>query len=283
MVGGPHPQSVIRTSSGREVQLKVHQCVWSADHPGNSLAAVLECYRARVARAEIDVAILPERDFLVVHDEALVGSTVPSPRAPLLSEVVDAIAAEPYPTLLELDLKDWRPWPWPRVEELAALLYPVRDRVTFGGGADWNLRRLLHVEPGLRTGFTIGDYLDWVPPDGRADRNAYGYLDHHPLGRERFGSVRDYLWDRLGAILQLVPGARDIHVRLIAAEHMHADGLTDLADLLHARGMLLDLWTLNAGTAGWRERLDRALTIGADVITTETPRALAEAAATLRS
>jgi len=83
-------------------------------------------------------------------------------------------------------LKDWQPWPWPRVEELARVLEPVKDRITFGGGADWNLRRLYHVDPTLPMGFTISDYLDWLPADqnigGTArkilvhfDRNGFGY------------------------------------------------------------------------------------------------------------
>ena len=302
MVGGPHPDSVIRTGPGLQVQLKVHQCVWSGNFPGNSLAAIRECYQAHVARAEIDIAMLADRDFLVVHDvdlatatngTGLVGDTPlhvaerlhlahagrdTGEPVVLLSQVVEAIAAEPYPTLLELDLKDWRPWPWRRVEELAGLLAPVKDRITFGGGADWNLRRLHEVDSGLAMGFTITDYLDWLPPEASTGvRNAYGYLDVHPLGRQRLSPTREYLRDRLGAILSLVPAARDIHVRLHAALQMVRDGLTDLAELLHARGMLLDVWTLNAGQPGWRERLAAAVAMGADVITTETPRELARA------
>jgi glycerophosphoryl diester phosphodiesterase len=53
----------------------------------------------------------------------------------------------------------------------------------------------------------------------------------------------------------------------------------DLADLLHAQGMLLNVWTLNADTPRWPERCAGALAAGADVITTETPRELARAAA----
>jgi glycerophosphoryl diester phosphodiesterase len=109
-------------------------------------------------------------------------------------------------------------------------------------------------------------------------RGAYGYLDAHPLARVRLEPTADYLRDRIGAIVRLVPGARDIHIRLLAVERMLEDGLTDLADLLHAQGMLLDVWTLNAGTPNWRERLFGALAAGADVITTETPRELARAA-----
>jgi glycerophosphoryl diester phosphodiesterase len=346
MVGGPHPQSVICARNGRQVQLKVHQCVWSGNYWANSLPAIQECYQAHVARAEIDLAILSDEDFLVAHDLDLAKVTdgqgrvdettrsqaerlhlahhgaVSAERPVVLSDVAAAVAREPYPTLLELDLKDWKPWPWSRVEELARLLQPIKDRITFGGGADWNLRRLLAVDPSMPLGFTITSYLDWVPEEKRPRapeasrearevgprapeagreahevgprapeagreahevgpgavpgvRGAYGYLDAHPLARERHSLTPDYLRDRLGAILRLVPGARDIHVRLQAVERMLDDGLTDLPDLLHAQGMLLDVWTLNAGTPNWRERLTRALDAGVDVITTETPHELA--------
>ena len=287
----------------RQVQLKVHQCVWSGEFVPNSLAAVLDCYRAPVARAEIDVAILQDEDFLVVHDvdlrkatngEGRVETTTrsvaerlrlrhdgdpTSERVATLSQVAEAIASEPYPTILELDLKDWKPWPWPRVEELARILQPIRDRITFGGGADWNLRRLHQVDSSLPMGYTINGELDWIPETERPGRlpgvrGAYGYLDAHPLSRERLTSTVDYLRDRLGAILSLVPALRDVHVRLFAVEHMADDGLTDLADILHARSMLLDVWTLNAGSPDWQRRLRRALELGADVITSETPRTL---------
>src|SRR5438132_7695016 len=76
MVDGPHPDSVLRHGmSGRQVQLKMHQCVWSGKYMPNSLAAVQDCYRARVARAEIDIAMLADEDFLVVHDLDLANAT----------------------------------------------------------------------------------------------------------------------------------------------------------------------------------------------------------------
>src|SRR3954452_3293457 len=216
MVGGPHAESVICLRSGREVQLKVHQCVWSGQFVPNSLPAILDSYRAPVARAEIDVAMLADEDFLVVHDLDLSKATDGSGLAPhtrkadaerlrlsnhgtptdervmTLSEVACAIAAEPYPTLIELDLKDWNPWPWPRVEELARILQPIRDRITFGGGADWNLRRLHAVDSTIPMGYTITSELDCVPETDRPGRlpgvrGAYGYLDAHPLARERLG------------------------------------------------------------------------------------------------
>jgi glycerophosphoryl diester phosphodiesterase len=299
----PHPQSIIQTAD-RVVQLKVHRALWSGAYPENSLAAIEECYRAGVARLEIDVCMLADRDFLVVHDLHLDDATdgtglvrnktvreaaalrlvhdghVSAERPPLLSEVVALIAAQRGRSLLDLDLKEMEPLPWRCVEELARLVAPIKDRIIFGSIADWNLRRLLQVDPTLPVGFNPAAYLDWVPEgrplrEGMPPRGAYGYLDRHPLAQTRSTSTADYLSDRLGGILRLVPGAREVHMRLAAWEHMLGDGVDDAIDLVHRHNLLLDVWTLDADTRRWRERLQRALASGVDVITTNTARRLA--------
>src|ERR687886_2290747 len=71
----PHPESVIQTATGRVVALKVHRCRWSGAYPENSLSAIAECYREAVARVEIDVCMLRDADFLVVHELELRDST----------------------------------------------------------------------------------------------------------------------------------------------------------------------------------------------------------------
>lgn len=68
MAGGPHPESVIRTATGRVVPLKAHRCIWSGAYPENSLPAIAECHCATVARAEIDLQMPRDADFLVFHD-----------------------------------------------------------------------------------------------------------------------------------------------------------------------------------------------------------------------
>jgi glycerophosphoryl diester phosphodiesterase len=302
----PNPESVIRVPGGREVQLKVHQCVWSGDYPANSLAAIEECYGAAVARVEIDVCLLRDADFLVVHDVHLEDSTngqgavsdvsradiqalrllhdgrVSEHAPPLLSEVVELIQRQAYPTLMELDIKEKRPIPWPRVEELARLVEPVKDRVTLAGVADWNLRRLLRVDPSLPVGWDPNQHFDWVPPKDEETpslpRSAYGYMDAHPLGRENSGPVDEYIVDRLGELLVLVPGLRELHLRMLTFERMLEDGAANVAQTVHDAGVLLDLWTLDADTPNWRARLERALAAGADIITTNTPRELAATA-----
>jgi glycerophosphoryl diester phosphodiesterase len=307
-----HPESVRRAPDGRLVQLKVHRAHWDPSLPECSLAALAACLDARVARAEIDIALLADRDFLVFHDDVLDAATTgrgpvgalqaEAARAlrlreplgghrfgeptehplPLLSDVVALLQATPAPTVLELDAKDIEPWPWPRVEELARLIEPVKDRVVVGSAADWNLRRLLAVDSTAPVGFDPMYYLDWKPDGADLDampgvRGAYGYLDAHPLARQRRGPTADYLRDRLGAILRLVPGGRDLHLRLRTAEQMLDDGLDDWPAIVHAHGYRLDYWTLNAGTPGWEARLATALGAGADIVTTDTPRALATA------
>jgi glycerophosphoryl diester phosphodiesterase len=283
--------------------------LWSEDFPENSLAAIEQCLRAPVARTEIDIAMLRDSDFLVLHDRELYPSTsgagpvgaltrsdvttlllraerggaVTTHRPPLLSAVAALVGDIPGPTLIELDMTDSDPLPWPRVEELVRMVEPVRDRFVFNG-PDWNMRRLLTFDPALRTSASTGG-LDWAPEGSederelRLPRAAYGYLDAHPLAVRRTGSVNDYLADRFGGMLRLVPGASEAHVRLTLFERMLDDGVADAAALFHAHGLAVDVWTLNAGTPRWRERLARAVAAGVDIVTTDTPRELAAAGA----
>lgn len=308
---GSHPDSTFRSATDREVQLKVHRCLWSGDYPENSLSAIEECLRAPVARAEIDLGMLQDSDFLVAHPgidfghgptgRSFVRNTtrqaatqlrllwqgeVSAYRPPLLSEAVATIASIAAPTLIELDMIDFAPFPWARAEELVQLVQPVKQRVIFNG-PDWNLRRLLAIDSSLLIGFNPAPYLDWVPENdekGKAwplPRGAYGYLDRHPLALHRLTPIEDYLSDRLGGILRLVPGIREVHLRLSAFERMLEDGVTHAANFFHREGMVLDVWTLDAGMPSWRERLARVVAAGVDIVTTNTPREVARTGRTL--
>ncbi len=220
-----HPDSVFQTSAGRRVYLKVHRCVWSGEYPENSRAAIEECLRAPVARAEIDISMLRDGDFLVAaHDfdfgqgaifdagglfrettrrEAatlrLMWHGAPSAhRPPLFSDVVAMMMEIPAPTLIELDMMDREPLPWSRVEELAQLVQPIKNRVVFNG-SDWNLRRLLTVDSSFWWGLIqrfIWTGCQRAPKQksrSTLPRGAYGYLDRHPLAEQRLTPVDDYL------------------------------------------------------------------------------------------
>jgi len=270
-----HPESVVRARGGRLVELKAHRGTWSGTHPENSLAALGECFAARVARVEIDFRSRGD-EFVVAHDEPRRGT-----RVPLLCEALDIVrAAPPGPTVLMLDAKDDAPWPRSTALTLARLCDPVRDRVFVGSPADWNLRLLRKVDPALAIAFDPQYYLTWdsrvhVVP-GR--RGAYGYQDVHPLALRRTVPAADYLRERLGTLLGAVDRIREIHLRLAFFERMRRDGF-DIAGFVHDAGVLIDVWTLDAGTRAWRSRLARAVAAGVDIVTTNTPREFAAALA----
>ena len=155
-------------------------------------------------------------------------------------------------------------------------MQPVKARVVFGSPADWNLRRLLAVDRSLPVSLNPHSYIDFGERGGHLRRGAYGYQDAHPLAGRRFTSAADYLRDRFGGVLRLVPGIREVHVRSRMFERMLEDVPT-AADIFHAFDVKLDVWTLDAGTARWRERFAQVVAGGVDIVTTNTAPALAAA------
>lgn len=269
-----HPESVVRRPDGRLVELKAHRGAWSGAHPENSLAALSECFAERVARVEIDFRSRGN-EFVVAHDKPRKGA-----RVSLLRDALEIVrASPPGPTVLMLDAKDEAPWPRSTAVALARLCDPMRDRVFVGSPADWNLRLLRKVDPALAIAFDPQYYLTWdsrvhaVP--GR--RGAYGYQDVHPLALRRTVPAADYLRERVDTLLRAVDGIREIHLRLAFFERMLGDGF-DVASFAHDASVLVDVWTLDAGTRGWKTRLTQAVAAGADIVTTNTPRQFAEAA-----
>ena len=242
MAVAPHPDSVI-AGAEREVPLTARRASWG-DDPPNSLAALESCLRAPVARVAVDLHVVKSLGF--VAGRGLLPPTVHD-RPPRLRDIVALIAAVPGPTTVELRLVGTAPLTWARTEELARLVAPVAKRIVVTGRADWNLRRLRAVAPDLRVGFAPALYLGRDP---------------------------DRLAPRLVDAIRLVPGAREVHLRLETFEAMLDEGVIDAA-LIHRLGMRLSVGALDTTTARWRERLTRAVDGGADMIATETPRALA--------
>jgi glycerophosphoryl diester phosphodiesterase len=241
-------------------------------YPENSLAGLRECYAERLARVEIDFR-LQDDDLIVAHDAR------PSSGALLLRDALDVVReSPPGPTVLMLDAKDEAPWSAPLVHQIASLIAPVRERIFVGSPADWNLRRLRVVDPDVTLAFDPQYYLDHKhsrsPLPGAA--GAYGYHDAHPLAFRHTIPAAEYLRERLEGLLRLVPRVQELHVDLKLFEEMLADGL-DVSAIVHDAGALIDVWTLDAGTPQWRERLERALAAGVDIVTTNTPRELAAA------
>jgi glycerophosphoryl diester phosphodiesterase len=295
--GVPNPDSFFPVGD-RTVELKVHRCLWSGRYSENSPLAIAECASERVVRTEIDVRALRDGEFIVLHDDrfdrvtdarGLVreATALEATRSrfkdgshPLLfSEAIELIAANEYPRRVELDLKDLAPYTRPQAEALVRAVQPLKDRGHFSCPADWNLRRLLMIDPTLLVSLNPHCYIDTeLDDDVRLPIGAYGYRDAHPLARERVSTTAEYLRDRFGGIMRLVPGITEAHLRVDMLERVLDDGVADFAEIFHSLGMKLDAWTLDAGTPRWRERLARIVAAGVDIVTTNTARELAAAA-----
>jgi glycerophosphoryl diester phosphodiesterase len=297
MMGSPNPDSFFRVGD-RLVELKVHRCLWSGKYSENSPLAIAECASEGVMRTEIDVRALRDGEFVLLHDDRFdrvtdatgmvrEATAIEATRSrfkdgshPLLfSEAIELIAANEYPHWIELDLKDLAPYTQPQAEALVRAVQPLKERGHFSTPADWNLRRLLAVDPTLLVSLNPHCYIDTeLDDDVRLPIGAYGYRDAHPLARERVSSTADYLRDRLGGIYRLVPGVLEAHLRVEMFERILDDGVADIAELFHSLGSKLDVWTLDADTPRWRERLARIAPAGVDIVTTNTAPALARAA-----
>jgi glycerophosphoryl diester phosphodiesterase len=255
------------------VELKAHRAAWSGHHRENSLAALRECYAEGVARVEIDFLFYGD-DFVVTHDRPRRGVKLPR-----LRDALEIVRAAPDgPTVLMLDAKGDAPWPAAVVTRLLREIEPVRSRIFVGSPADWNLRRLRDADPALTLAFDPQYYLTW---SSRTEKlpgrvGAYGYQDTHPLALRRTSPARDYLRERFETLAGLVPSAREMHLRLAFFERMLGDGF-NAADFLHSVGVLTDVWTIDAGTRAWRERVARAISSGVDIVTTNTPRQVSAA------
>ena len=107
-------------------------------------------------------------------------------------------------------------------------------------------------------------------------RGAYGYQDVHPLALRRTVAAADYLRERFEMLIGAVSGIREVHRRIGFFERMLDDGF-DVTAFAHEAAVRVDVWTLDSGSRGWKARLARAVAAGADIVTTNTPRALAAA------
>jgi glycerophosphoryl diester phosphodiesterase len=274
------------------------------DAPPNSLEAIRACLEAKAAYIEIDVTALADGDYLLVHDPMLesettgsgeVGNTalvqaqalyfrrdgvVTEYRVPVLSEVVALFQQFDTPTRLQIDFKNMIPLGSDEpLQRLLTIIEPLQKRVIVSTGADWQLRKLRQFAPWLDLGFDIGFYLDFREPSGHPldfphSKGAYGYLDDHPTALMKLWTTADYLADRCGAFVGLVPGVSVFYISYKLLIQSLDDGF-NWAEVLHAAGIKLDAWTVDVGNPYAESSLPRLVESGVDFLTTNTPQALA--------
>lgn len=274
--------------------------------PPNSLEAIGACLDAGAVFVEVDVTMLAQDDYLLVHDEELESETngqgpvalcppdraralfikrqgqVTSYHVPLLSEVVELFQQTNSPTRLQLDFKNVFPLPTDEpLYRLVKLIEPLGDRVLVSSGADWQLRKLRRIAPHLLLGFDIMYYIDWEPLDRTRDprafpklRGAYGYYDDHMLALQKLWTIPEYLHDRCESLMGLVPDVSVFYVDHNLLAQSLADGF-NWASALHERGIKLDAWTMDSTDPEAVEHAKNLYAAGADLFTTNTPLALA--------
>lgn len=277
-------------------------------HPRGSLPALQACLQAGALAVEVDISLLADGQFALLHGPMLEDETTGSgPIAALTSEQISALEHAPqgrqgkatgvrvgllpqaldllaaYPGQVELQL-DLKPDVYSSDEvlgRLVASLQPVHDRVRVTSPSDWALRRLHRLDPELALGFDPLLYLEMdmgeendasVPP---FRRGAYGYWDDHPLAIRRWGPPAAYLTARAEALLAQAPDSAIwyIHAGLLARA---LDDGFDWIGFLHDRGVEVDAWTLDAGKPERVALARRLAAAGVDRITTNTAPALSQ-------
>lgn len=265
---------------GRSVRLKWHMLRRCEDEAPFKPANLVQGWRAG-ASLEIDIRVTADRKALVVHDPALGRSTtlravvgkVPSARvrghhfrdaagrpdteAPclLLGELLAHLeGVPPGPgALLQLDVKmrHHERLHEDALADIQAAAGGIAERIVVSSLRPEAARAIAEALPGAAVGY---DPLD------------------------RFRQVRERTTDPLLMLEHLLAtraGVRWIYLHHPLVTRAAAAGVPLVAELRRA-GLLVDVWTIDAGRPEAAATLAAALESGADQITTNGPAALAE-------
>ena len=275
------------------------------EHPPGTLPALRACFEAGARVIEIDISLLADNQFALLHGPLLEDETTGfgSIRAytteqvrdlrhlyhgkasgvpvGLLSEAVELLRQYPGPVELQLDLKPDVYSPEDVLARLVTSVQPVKDRVRVTSPSDWALRRLRALDPDLPLGFDPLLYLEadlgknrepGIPP---FRRGAYGYWDDHPLASRRWGSAADYLAARAEALYAQVPTGMIWYIHAWLLGKGLDDGFDWIA-YLHSYNAQVDAWTLDAHRPEHVALAQRLIAQGVDRITTNNALALAQ-------
>jgi glycerophosphoryl diester phosphodiesterase len=275
------------------------------EHPPGTLPALRACFEAGARVIEIDISLLADNQFALLHGPLLEHETtgsgpirdhtteqvrelrhlyqgkVTGVAIGLLSEAIELLKQYPGSVELQLDLKPDVYLPDAALSRLVACLQPIKDRVRVTSPSDWALRRLRALDPDLPLGFDPLLYLEadlgknrepGIPP---FRRGAYGYWDDHPLASRRWGSAADYLAARAEALYAQVPTGMIWYIHAWLLGKGLDDGFDWIA-YLHSYNAQVDAWTLDAHRPEHVALAQRLIAQGVDRITTNDAPALAQ-------
>lgn len=288
-----------------DVLLIHHMANRDHTHPAGTLPALRACLEAGARVIEIDISLLADNQFALLHGPLLEDETTGSGliraltteqvrelrhlyhgkatevTVGLLSEAVELLQQYPGPVELQLDLKPDVYSAEDVLARLVASLGPVKDRVRVTSPSDWAIRRLRALDPDLPLGFDPLLYLEadfgknrepGIPP---FRRGAYGYWDDHPLSSHRWGSAAEYLAARAEVLFAQVPSGMIWYIHAGLLGKALDDGFDWIA-FLHTFDVQVDAWTLDAHRPEHVTLARRLIAQGLDRITTNNAPALAQ-------
>ena len=288
-----------------DVLLIHHMANRDHEHPPGSLPALRACLQSGARLIEIDISLLADNQFALLHGPLLEDETtgfgpiraqtteqvremrhvnqgnVTGVAIGLLSEAIELLRQYPDPVELQLDLKPDVYSPDDVLSRLVTSLQPVKNRVRVTSPSDWALRRLRSLDPDLPLGFDPLLYLEAdlggnrepeIPP---FRQGAYGYWDDHPLASRRWGSAAEYLSARAEALYAQVPPDMIWYIHAGLLGKTLDDGFDWIA-YLHTYDAQVDAWTLDAHRPEHVALARRLTAQGLDRITTNNAPALAQ-------
>lgn len=256
------------------MRLVWHKLRYHREDPDYHLRNLVDGLRAG-AMLEIDIRLRGDGGFICLHDGDLAGET--NGQGPVctisredvaglrlrcnrlqrplcLEDLVRAVhtvsGLHPH-TRIQLDLKDSASVvSGSACRQFAELLRPVANRFILSS-RDWiAIRALASRLPGLHLGYDPREHTrNWRP---------WSMADFHQLA------------------LYLLSNAADAHVYYLHHELMSGQYAAELVKILHEEDKQLAVWTLDADDTDVLAKLRHLVSLGVDMIVTNTPEALVE-------
>lgn len=271
-------------------QLILHAAHYDHHIPAGSLTGLEISLQAGIKLIEVDAIPLKDGDFALLHDPKLenvsnfsgmvadqtaewlqqLTYTGTEYHLGTLSQAVSLLSKNPIDGFLQLDLKPYAPLTPTSLSNLVKWIKPVEGSIMVSSVADWAIRFLRKIAPGLSLGFDPLLYLDIRADEPREAGippfrvGAFGYLDDHPLAVQRWGRLGEYFAARAEALLQQVPQGITWFLNAQLLEESLLEGF-DWIQYLHETGNTVDAWTLDMDRCELALKMKNA---GVDYITT---------------
>ena len=294
-------QAYITLQFEAKMQIISHAAKTEQSSTPNTLGGIRECIAKEIHYIEVDISPLSYGDFLLFHNESLDTLTNRSGpvfslqqsekqdlwylnemgeklnRVACLSEAIPLLAEDCQIKEFQLDLKTHASALLTEeiLRNLLDLIIPVKNRVRITSCADWDIRKLRHLDPEVKLGFDPHFFIDF----GRGEslsfppyrQNRFNYRDDHPIALYNWENPREYLAMRAES-LWLLGADTDIWYLRFAFLRKSMDDGFNWIEFLHHRGVQVCAWTLNIEDERDKPIINEVCSMNPDRLTTDTPQ-----------